>query len=120
LVLVPPAAESVRKPSVTSTRAVAVRNLSPEAGVNGPTTAVPSALTRCVLSTALPASPTATVTSYVPFGTATCQSPWGLFCTCTKVSSRGSALMFLSRASPTRLTGVVVPGCTQPKPRVAS
>ena len=48
---------------MTSTRAVAVRNLFPAVGVNGGMTTVLSARTECVLLTALPASPTATVTS---------------------------------------------------------
>ena len=48
---------------MTVTCAVAVRNLSLAVGVNGPTTTVPSALTRWLLSTGLPASPTATVTA---------------------------------------------------------
>ena len=37
-----------------------------------------------------------------------------------KVSSRGSASVPRARPSPFRLTGVVVPGSTQPKPRVLS
>jgi hypothetical protein len=69
LVLLPPAGLSVSRPSLTTTVRVAVANLVPAVGTNAATPFWFSMLIQCALSTAVPASPTETVTVYAPLGT---------------------------------------------------
>jgi hypothetical protein len=62
LVFVPPAGLSVSRPSVTRTVRVAVACLVVAVGAKAATAFWSSTLAQCTLSTAVPASPTATVT----------------------------------------------------------
>jgi hypothetical protein len=120
----PPAGLSVSRPSLTRTVRVAVACRVVAVGTNAATAFWSSTFAQCTLSTAGPASPTATVTVYRPGGTAASHRPgvvtpaepagsWA----CIRVASRTSgcpAAGFRLRPLPARLSGVPSVSRTQP------
>jgi hypothetical protein len=129
LVLVPPVASTVSRPSVTGTVTVAERNSAPAVDTKPAIAVTPSTRTVCVLSYA-GWSPTDTVTWYEPSASAYSQAPGVVtplvpptspYCRWMTVLSRAAIpARVRSRVLRLRSSGSRVPATTQPRPRAVS